>query len=357
MSVASSSDEEVMSLLSGKQRAAARKRMYSFVSMCYHPARGKLFLGCTHRAGDILVEFDPQTRKFRSCGFARSGLFEPNVTKVHKGITLDEKKDALYFGTATLSPLSQTIESKGGLLVRYDIARRKFTRVANPSPGDYFQGTCFDLKRRKAYAFTDRAAFVVYDMAKKKTLRYESMESCPHNGVIDDRGGVWGTAGAGRHAFFRYNPDRNRFEFPKNCAFPNAAAAAGIMYHGAGPVDSIINGRDGYLYAASALGEVYRIDPRCGEVKYLGKPFPGIRMPGMALSDDGRIYMCGAKDCGTLLARYSPAEDRFESLGQVKAKDGTFLCYGHELAVIDGVVYIGETDNQTRAGYIWACEI
>ncbi len=357
MEVSSSSDEEVLSLLRGRNRAAARTRMYSYVSMCYHPARKKLFLGCTHRAGDIMVEFDPRTRKFKSCGFARSGLFNPHITKIHKGITLDEKGEALYFGTASLSPLSQTIESKGGLLVRYDIRKRKFTKIANPAPGDYFQGTCFDLKRGMAYAFTDRAAFVVYDMRKKKTVRYESMESCPHSGVIDDRGGVWGTYGAGRHAFYRYNPKNNRFEFPRNCAFHNASAAAGIMYPGAGPVDSIVNGRDGYLYAGSALGEVYRIDPRSGEVKYLGKPFPGQRMPGMTLAEDGWIYMCGAKDFGTLLARYSPAEDRFERFGQVKADDGEFLYYGHELAVIDGTVFIGETDNKNRTGYLWACQI
>ena len=27
-----------------------------------------------------------------------------------------------------------------------------------------------------------------------------------------------------------------------------------------------------------------------------GKPFPGIRMPGLYVADDGLIYMCGGSD-------------------------------------------------------------
>ena len=356
LNVVASSDEQVLSLLTGKERAKAKRDMYSFVSMRYHPGRKTIFLGCTHRNGDILVEFNPATNKFKSCGFARSGLYNPNVTKIHKGITLNEKEDALYFGTASLSPLSETMGSKGGLLVRYDIKKRKFTRIANPTPGDFHQATCFDFKRGKAYIYTGRGAFAVYDLKKRKTIRYEVMESCPHNGCVDDDGGAWGTHSPGRQAFFRYNPDRNKFEFPEGCAFPNAAEAANIMYHGAGPVDSIVNGGDGYLYAASALGEVYRIDPRSGEVKFLGKPFPGIRLPGMYVADDGWIYMCGAKDRASMLARYCRQEKRFEFLGSVEHKDGTYLNYAHEIVVIDGVAYIGETDNKRRGGYLWTCE-
>lgn len=352
---AAATDEEALEL--NKRIAGKLKRdRYSFVSMRYHPARKKLFLGCTNRIGDILVEFDPATRKFRSCGFHRSGFCTPNYVKIHQGITLDEKADALYFGTATLSPLSTTIETKGGALVRYDCKKRKFTRIANPTPGDFYQGTCFDLKRKMAYMFTDRGGFAVYDM-KKRTLRYENMQSIPHNGCIDDRGGVWGTHSAGRHAFFRYNPDRNRFEFPQGCAFHNAAQAANVMYPGAGPVDSILNADDGFIYAGSPLGDLYRLDPETGEVKFLGKPFPGTRMPGLGLGQDGWLYISGAREFGSLLGRYNREEERFENLGKVEHKDGTFLYYAHELVVIDDVVYIGETDNPNRSGYLWACEL
>ena len=349
-------DEEAL-LLNKKHASQIRKLRYSFVSMCYHSPRKTLYLGTTNRAGDILVAFNPRTGKFRSCGFPRSGLFDPTVSKVHQGITLDEKRDALYFGIATLTPTSEFMDGKGGALIRYDCARRKFTRLAHPTPGDYQQGTIFDLARRKAYCFTGRGAFAVYDMKKRRTIRYECMQSTPHNGVMDDRGGIWGTFGAGRHAFFRYNPDRNRFEFPGGASVPNAGKAAGIMYAGAGPVDSILNAGDGYIYVGSPLGELSRLDPRSGEVRYLGKPFEGTRLPGLALGPDGWLYFCGSRESGSLLGRYSREEERFEFLGRVAHRDGTFLDYAHQMVVIDDAVYIGETDNKIRSGFLWECRI
>ena len=51
------SDEEIAALHKKEQRQLAKLR-YSLVSMCYHPGRKKLFLGTTHRDGDLLVEFD-----------------------------------------------------------------------------------------------------------------------------------------------------------------------------------------------------------------------------------------------------------------------------------------------------------
>jgi hypothetical protein len=356
LEVAAGTDEEKLALLSQRKTAKAKRNLYSFVSMCFHPARRKLYLGATNRGGDILVEFDLRTRKFRSCGFQRSGLCGPNDAKIHKGIWLNEEQDALYFGIATLSPLPQTVESRGGTLVRYDIAARKFRRVANPTPGDYHQATVFDFPRGKTYMFTDRGGFAAYDLRRRKLIRYESMESAPHNGCLDDAGGVWGTFGPGRQAFYRYDPDRNRFEFP-GTTFPDAVAAAGVMYPGAGPIDSIINGGDGYLYTANALGEFYRLDPRDGQLKYLGKPFTGKRLPGLGIGQDGWLYLCGGRERASMLARYSREEERFEYLGNVEHKDGTYLHYVHELVVVDGVVYIGETDNPTRSGYLWVCEV
>ena len=201
------------------------------------------------------------------------------------------------------------------------------------------------------------SCFAVYDLQKKKLIRKDPMESIPHIGAIDDEGGVWGTYGAGSQAFFRYLPDTDTYEFPKGCAYPNAYAAANVMYLGAGPVDSMINGQDGYLYTASALGEFYRLDPISKEVKYLGKPFVGKRLPGMCLADDGLIYLTGGSDEAPMLARYLREENKFEFLGPVTAEDGTTCFRCHEIEVIDNIAYIGETDNPTRSGDMWACEL
>jgi hypothetical protein len=352
----SESDEQALSRLTGKQRMQARKLLYSFVSMCHHPARNKLFLGATHRGGDILIEFDLQTKKFRSCGFARSGLFAPGDQKIHKGLALDEQEDAIYFGTATLIPMSESMEAEGGKLLRYDIATGKFRKLATPTKGDFYQGTLRDARRGMMYMFTGRGSFAVYDLRRRRLVRWENMESCPHNGCMDADGGVWGVYGAGRQEFFRYNPDRNRFEFP-GTVLPNALAASNVMYHGAGPVDGFIDGGDGFLYIGSPLGELYRMDYRGGGLKYLGKPFSDRRLPGLAVGPDGWLYLAGGNTHTSMLARYSREEERFEFLGNIEHPDGTYLHYAHELVVVDGTVYVGETDNKTRSGYLWACEL
>jgi hypothetical protein len=353
---AGASDEEIFQR-DKKSMRRINKLRYSFVSMCWHPASRTLFLGTTNGDGDILVEFVPKTGKFRSCGFDKTGLGNEHEVKIHKGIALDSKENALYFGTATLSPYSAMFDSRGGSLLRYRIDARKFDRLANPTRGDYYQATSYDPQRKMMYFYTIRNCFGAYDLKARKLVRYEAVESTPHCGIIDDAGGAWGTYGSWTQGFFRYCPDKDHFEFPAGLAFPNAVEASDIMYRGAGPVDSILKGRDGCLYAGSALAELYRIDPVGKKIQFLGKPFPGRRLPGLAFGADGMLYMCGGSDKQAMLARYDVNSGRMETLGPVAAKDGASCFRCHELVVSDGTVYIGETDNPTRSGYLWACEV
>ena len=357
MNSSARTDEEKLSQVSEKEAVKAKENLYSFVSMSYDRKRKILFLGCTHRNGDILVEFDPKSGKFNSCGFGKTDIYRsPHDVKIHKGLTLDPDGEALYFGIASLSPLSELIGKPGGAVVRYDIEKRAFSLLGRPMSGDYIQGSCFDFQRGLAYLFTIRGCFGVFDMNKKTLLHYESMQSAPHNGCIDSEGGVWGTHSPGTQGFYRYDPSKDKFEFP-GAGLPNATAAANVMYHGAGPVDSFINGGDGYLYVGSPLGDFFRLDPRNGELTFLGKPFPDTRLPGLAVGPDGWLYLSGGNTRASMLSRYNRKENRFEYLGSVEHPDGTFLHYAHEIVVVDDTVYIGETDNMTRSGYLWECKV
>jgi hypothetical protein len=349
---AGTSDEEIV--------AAANKKIqhlrYSFVSSAYHHRRQMLYLGTTSFAGDILVAFDPKKEKFQSLKAHKSGILSPLDVKIHKGLTLDEKNDKLYFATAALSGISGMIETAGGIVVSYDIAKNKFESLGHPVKGDFYQSACFDLKRKLAYLFTARLAMVIYDYGKRKLLRYECMESVPHNSCIDKNDCVWGTHSAGSHKFFRFNPKSKKFEFP-NFGFPNAAMAANIQYPGAGPVDSMLNGPDGFIYTSNAFGELYRIDPDKDRIEYLGKPFAQRRMPAMAMGEDGWLYLSGGHRPISMLARYSINERRFEYLGEIRHTDGTWMEYVHEINVVSNKVYALETDNVTRNGYLWECTI
>jgi hypothetical protein len=82
--------------------------------MCYHPARKIIIVGATHSLGDILLTFNPRTRRFSSCGFQRSRFYSAVSTKIHKGLSLDVEKDEVYFGIATLSGLESVIGGPGG---------------------------------------------------------------------------------------------------------------------------------------------------------------------------------------------------------------------------------------------------
>ena len=84
LDVGGASDEEIFANKKYAKRLA--KLRYSFVSMRYHAKRKRLFVGCTNSGGDLLVEFNPATRKFRSCGYGRSGIWEPTEAKVHKEV-------------------------------------------------------------------------------------------------------------------------------------------------------------------------------------------------------------------------------------------------------------------------------
>ncbi len=356
LDAAAASDEEVFQRSTRLTRTINKMR-YSFVSMCWHRQRKRLFLGTTNGDGDILVEFNPASGTFRSCGFGKSGLRNEHDVKIHKGLWLDEKEDALYFGTATLSPYSAMFDSPGGSLLRYRIAKRKFDRLARPTRGDYYQATAYDPKRKMMYFYTIRNCFGAYDLRGRRLVRYEAVESTPHCGLIDSNGCAWGTYSSWTQGFFRYKPEKDRFEFPQGLAFPNAVDASDIMYRGAGPVDAIVQGPDGMLYAGIALAELYRIDPAAGTIEFLGKPFTGKRLPGLTFGPDGLLYMCGGTDKQATLTRYDVRTGAFETLGPVAARDGRSCFRCHEMVVIGRTAYIGETDNPTRSGYLWACEV
>jgi len=350
------SDEQIF--FNKKHAKQLARLRFSLLCFAHDRKRGKLYVGATNTGGDILLEFDLRKKKFRSCGYAKSGFHHQQDMKLHKGLWLDEKEDVIYLASGKLSNVHKIIDGPGSKMLRYHLASGKFELLAAPMPGDYCQATLYDPRRKKMYLYTmPGACFAVFDIKKKKIVRRSPVESVPHTGCIDDAGGVWGTWGFGRQAFFRYSPDDDSYEFPEGLVLPDARKAASVMYPGAGPIDAFINGGDGWLYVSSALGELYRLDPREKKLEYLGKPFPGKRLPGLCLADDGLIYLAGGSDRATELARYDRGTGQFERLGPIAAPDGKSCYRCHELIMVNGTAWIGETDNKDRSGYLWECEL
>ncbi len=349
-------DSDEAFLEEGRTSEDVRQNRYSITSLRANPATGRIYCGCTNQAGKILHEFDPATEKFTDLGFAK--IAEPNDMKIHKGLWLDEKRNALFFGIASLSPTPKLIGSPGGRLVRYDIDAESFEVLGIPLAENYIQTTVYDSKRRLIYSFHEPShSFSVFSIEQRKLVRAHCMDSIVHVTDIDDDGGVWGTYAREQHAFFRYDPDADEFGFPAGCRMPNSVEAAGIMYPGAGPIDCVVNGGDGYMYIASALCEMYRLDPKTAELVFLGKPFPYDRLPVMLVAPDGWIYGVGGNSNATTAFRFDRETRRIEILGEVRAPDGSVCYRPHDMILIGKTLYIGETDNKTRTGYLWECRL
>jgi len=351
-------DEQIFEQNPHCREELVRKR-FSFTDFAHDRRRGRLYLAAVNAGGDVLLEFDLAKKEFRSCGYAESGFRSEQEMRIHRGLWLDAAADALYFGTGTLLKLPGTIGTAGGKLVRYHLAEREFELLGAPTRGEYYQATVGDLRRKKIYMYTIPGnCFAVFDIEKRKLVRCDAVESVPHIGCLDDAGGVWGTWGFNRQAFFRYLPDEDRYEFPEGLVLPDALKAASAMYLGSGPVDAFINGGDGYLYVASGLGELYRLDPRQKKLDYLGKPFAGPRLPGVARGEDNLLYLTGGWKAGpTELARYDLKTGRLERLGAVASPDGESCWRSHGLIVVEGTVWIGEVDNPERSGWLWECAV
>jgi outer membrane protein assembly factor BamB len=238
--------------------------------------------------------------------------------------------------------------------MRFDLTTEKYHELGRPSPGSYIQATAYDQARQLMYSFTLPAlGFTVTDLKTGKTRWNVPLESIVHVPVIDPAGGVWGTYSIWDHAFFRYDPDRDAFEFPDGCVMSTARQAANIMYVGGGPVDCMVNGPDGMLYVGSAMGEIYRLDPATKAVTYLVRPLPFNRLPGLVFGPDGRLFgVCGDAWHVTLFA-YDVNAGTDELICELKA-DNRVCFRPHDLAYQDGRFFIGETDNPKNSGCLWA---
>ena len=337
-----------------RQSERARKRRW-FTSLCADHEANRLYCGQTNRAGSILHEFNPATGKFRDLHYEK--VADEHDMKIHRGLWLDPKERALYFGIATLSPTQSLLEAPGGRLVRYDLERRRFYTLGIPLAGNYIQATNYDPVRKRMYAFLEPSrSFAVWSLRRRKLVRVHCMDSIVHVAAIDDAGGVWGTC-SHRHYFFRYDPESDKFTVRDTCVMPSARVASDVMYEGAGPVDSMLNGGDGFLYVGSAIGELYRLDPVSFDLLYLGKPLPYNRLPGLCLGADGMIYGVGGTDDQTTLFRFDRSKQRFEILGRVAAPDGTTCFRPHDLVALNGAFYVAETDTPGRSGYLWECRL
>ncbi len=325
----------------------------AFTCLYYQPVDALLYCGITAYDADIFYTFDPDTGEFVSLGWQEVG--EQFDVKIHR--SLCPSPDGLIYGaTAGLHDITRRREAPGGKIFSFDPATGEYEILCIPSPPDYVQTITLDPERRVIYGFTYPVfKFFKYDLDADEVTDFDYVGSITHISALDDDGKLWGTWHPRNHFLFCYDPDADEITWFRH-SVPNAQAGADVMYPGAGPVDCMINGGDGYLYIGTTLGELVRLDPKTAEVEFLGKPYPEMRMPGLAIADDGLIYGCGGDGGAGQLFTYDRASRAFHVLGNVSDGDGT--CYRtHDLALVGNRIYVAETDNPYRSGYLWECRV
>ena len=327
-----------------------RERYYAFTCMLYHPRLEALICGHTNFANDLLHVFDLRTRSFRSLGYA--GFAEKYEIKVHRGLEL-AGDGSVYGATSCLHDVSERLDAPGGKVFRWDPSTGAFSLVSIPCPPDYIQTISLDWNRRMVYGMTYPVFnFFAASLESGEVAYSQYMGSITHIGAVDDDGGYWGTWGD-RHRFFRYDPGTNAVSFLRAAL---DSPCESLMYPGAGPVDSFINGGDGFLYVGSEKCELYRIDPKSGVVTYLAKPFVSNRLPGLVAGEDGLLYGVGGNDNAVRLFTYDRRTGAVSVLGRVAdSRDGEPCFRPHDLVKVGGSLFVGETDNPFRSDCLWEC--
>ncbi|MBH05768.1 MAG: hypothetical protein CMJ20_05550 [Phycisphaeraceae bacterium] len=328
----------------------------AFVCLLPHPGDGKLYCGLTAYNTDVLYRFDTESKEFESLHYPE--IAEPFEVKVHRSLEL-ASDGTVYGATACLHSVSQRKQAPGGALFKIKPGGDHAEKFAIPVEYDYIQTISLDDERQLIYGQTYPVfnAFS-YDLKTGKTKNFGYVGSITHISAIDDSGCFWGTWNENEHFLYKYDPDADEMTWFHH-SVPNAKADSSRMYAGAGPVDTMINGGDGYLYIGTCGGTLCRLDPKTAEVTYLAKPAPTARLPGLIVWKDSLLLGCMGDDNDSVLFAYDRDNGSVHHLGPlVDTETGLTLFRVHDLRLMgENTVYVAETDVPDRSGYLWECEI
>ena len=323
------------------------EHVYSYTCLRPH-SDGVLYVGTTNMNGHILFAFDTEKKTFRDLGYKEIGT--PYDIKIHRSLEHDSKKEVFYGVSAGLHLEKDYFNAPGSSIFRYVIESGKIEPMSIPLPHEYTQTIKFDPVRRLLYGFTLHTfSFYVYDVDKAETVFHALSGSISHISAIDDDGCIWSTWGRNTHYIYKYDPEKNAIEWTTK-KFPEGGSS--YMYPGAGPIDCMLNGGDGYLYVALETGSLIRLDPGTVECEYLGRPSPHPRMPALVMGEDGLFYgTCGDR-WNTHIFTFDRKTRGFEIICTL-AK-GDVRCFRpHDIAVMKDRIYVGETDNPKGLGALW----
>ena len=104
-----------------------RKGWISFDTVTWNPADRKCYCGLNSIDGDLLYTFEAKTGKFE-CLNTQQWADEFD-SKIHRALLRNPKDGCFYFGTSLLHDADQQRAARGGKLVKYDPAKKKYSII------------------------------------------------------------------------------------------------------------------------------------------------------------------------------------------------------------------------------------
>ncbi len=343
------SDIDASAISEGKRDL--KENLFSFTTLRAH-SDGWLYVGTTNFANRILWRFDLTSNRFEDLHY--QDIAHPRDIKIHRSLEWDPAKNVFYGVSSGLHNEDEYFNSPGAAIFSYDPATKEFKSLGIPLPHEYTQTITLDPERRLLYGFTYHTfSFYVFNVDTCETIYHALPGSISHISAIDDDGCIWSTWGRNRHWIFKYDPAKNDVVWTRK-KFPEGGQS--YMYPGAGPIDCMLNGGDGYLYVALETGSLVRMDPRTVEFKHLGRPSSAPRIPALIMGDDGMLYGTCGDDANVSVFRFNRDIREFETIAQLAADEER--CFRpHDIARMGNRIFVGETDNPKRSGYLWEVEL
>jgi len=343
-------------------------KFVSFTSLLYHPTTKLVYCGLTSWKNDIFYAFDPKTKQFKDLNYRSIG--DRFDVKIHRSFELDDD-GKIVAAVAGLHRFTDHPEAAGGKIFIYDPFTGKYDVLGIPSSYDYIQSIALDRKRKivygNGYPLNTQWGF---DIKTRKPFPMKWIGG--HKLRCDNEGCLWGQSGelmrwpgvneeAQQIAASAFNVQTSSAKLYKYTPDKGYKVFDSYLYPIGGQNPSIANmldGGDGCMYIGGSNGALYRVDKDTGACEFLAMASPGGRLEGMAFGPDGRLYLGGGSFYCTRVAVYDRKSGKLTDLGPIHDTERDDSCIiVHALCMTeDGTIYIGETDNCERSGYLWQCE-
>ncbi len=239
----------------------------SFDSLLYDRKNNLIYCGLAAFDTDILYLYDRNSQRFISLGYSK--IADRFDAKFHRSLEVDNEGN-IYGAIGLFHNLDRQREAPGGSLVKYDPRTKEINKLAIPIPHTYIQCIALDKDRKIIYGFTfNPEKMFRYDLNTKETtdlgfIGNNMLMSHPHIPAIDDEGNCWGTWGATRAwddhpgmdaiRLLKYDRKEDRIIWFRH----SLPKVSGEDY---GTVDSMLNGKDGYIYVGTTAGALVRLNP------------------------------------------------------------------------------------------------